>query len=375
MKIIIAGGGTGGHLFPGIAIAEEVKKHEPDSEILFVVNSGELPFTTLKRYGIKYRTISAGKLARSSFRQLIGAGILSTGGFLRSLEIIKSFTPDVIVGMGSYVSGPVVMGGILLKKITVIHEQNYIPGLATRFLSRFVDEVEVSFPETGAFLHSHNINVPGNPVRKSILAADRTASIINLGISRDRANLAVFGGSRGASTINRAVCSALREIKNSPEGKILAVSWQVLHITGKDDYQWVVKEYESAGIKADVFPFVENMENIYGAADLVVCRAGGNTVAELTAAGLPAIYVPYPWASANHQEYNARWVCERQGGLMIPDNELGSVKFRNCLAGLMVDEHKREKLAAGSKRLGKHDSAEFIVKRIRSLYQKQQRIL
>ncbi len=167
----------------------------------------------------------------------------------------------------------------------------------------------------------------------------------------------------------------MREIKNSPEGKILEVSWQVLHITGKDDYQWVVKEYESAGIGANVFPFVENMENIYGAADLAVCRAGGNTVAELTAAGLPAIYVPYPWASVNHQEYNARWVCERQGGLMIPDNELGSVKFRNCLAGLMVDEHKREKLAAGSKRLGKHDSAEFIVKRIMSLYRKQQRIL
>ncbi len=360
MRVILTGGGTGGHLFPGVAIAEELKKQRPDSEILFVINKGWSEPATITCYGFSFRRIAAGKWRGKSLWRLLIAGLRLTVGFFESLLIIRSFKPDVIVGLGGYASCPLMFAGVVCRKTTIVHEQNYNPGLANRLLSRFVDEVEVSFPETKNFLSSRNVCVTGSPIRRSILTADRLRGIKSLGLEEKKLNLVMFGGSHGARRINSAALGALGEIKGSSD---LLAAWQVVHITGREDYPVIVDAYESSGIEAYVFPFVEHMENIYGIADVVVCRAGGSTVAELTAIGLPAIYVPYPWATDNHQEYNARWVSERGAGVLVLDKELES-RFKNVLVDLMQDGEKREKMASASRKLGRPSASAKVVERI-----------
>ncbi len=298
-------------------------------------------------------------------------------------------------------SCPLVFAGAVCGKTTIIQEQNYKPGLANRLLSRFVDEVEVSFPETNTFVNrrmslrantvseaiSHgiassltllamtaitkvagkiakvqpcNVCLTGNPIRKNILTADRLHGIKSLGLEEGKLNLAIFGGSHGARRINLAILETLAEIKRSSN---LLNSWQVVHITGRKDYSVTIQAYKSSGVEAHVFSFIEHMEDIYGIADLVVCRAGGSTVAELTSIGLPAIYIPYPWASDKHQEYNARWLCERGGGVLILDNEL-ETRLKEVLVNLMEDKGKREKMASASRKLGRPDASAKVVERI-----------
>lgn len=367
MKVILAGGGTGGHLFPGVAIAEELKRQEPNSEVLFVVGRNKSESVIITRYGFNSRCISAGRIAGKIRRGCISAVFRLIIGVLQSFSIIVDFKPDIIIGMGSYISAPVVFAGCILRKICVIQEQNYIPGMANRFLSKFVYEVETAFPETENLLSCRNVCVSGNPVRRSILSADRSTGMQNLELSGDKLNLIVFGGSLGAHAINLAVLEVLKQIQNNPSQRELLKSWRIIHITGKSDYPGISQAYKSDRIPALVFPFVDEMENIYGVADLVICRAGANTVAELTALGLPAIYIPYPWASNNHQEYNARWVCDRGAGVLVPDNELSADRFCNCLIELMSDDDKREKLSLASRKLGKPEAARMIVERMKCL--------
>ncbi len=369
MKVILAGGGTGGHLFPGLAIAEELERQEPGSEILFVVDAKNARSVSVRKYGFRCIAIRAGKLVGRSFRELVPAIFFSFAGFMQSLLIIGNFRPDVVVGLGSYVSGPFVAAALLLRKRTILQEQNYVPGLTTRILSGFVGEVEVGFAGT---IRGCRVCVTGNPVRRKILEADRTASAGKLGLSAGKLNLVVFGGSRGARRINEAVLKVIGKLKDSSSDAGLLESWQIVHITGRDDYVRILKAYESKEIPAYVSPFIENMEDVYGAADLVVCRAGGSTIAELTARGLPAIYIPYPWASANHQEHNARWVCEREAGELVLDAELAGRKLYDCMRRLMCDEKKRRELHLASRRLGKPEAAKLIVERMRILCKKVQ---
>ena len=368
MRVIFAGGGTGGHLFPGLAIAEELEKQEPGSEILFVVNVGNTQSVSIRKYGFRCIAIMAGRLAGRTFRELVPAIFFSFAGFMQSLLIIGNFRPDVVVGLGSYVSGPFVVAALLLRKRTILQEQNYVPGLTTRLLSRFADEVEVGFAGTEALLNCRRVCATGNPVRRKILEAERTVSAGKLGLSAGKLNLVVFGGSRGARRINEAVSKILKEIKDSPSEAGLLESWQIVHITGRDDYVRILKAYESEKILAYVSPFIENMEDVYGAADLVVCRAGGSTIAELTARGLPAIYIPYPWASANHQEHNARWVSERGAGELVLDSELAGKRLHDCIAKLMRDGDRRRELSLASRRLGKPEAAKLIIERMRDAF-------
>ena len=367
MRVIFAGGGTGGHLFPGLAIAEELERQEPGSEILFVVNAKNVLSVSIRKYGFGCMAIRAGRLAGRSFREVVPAIFFSFAGFVQSLLIIRNFRPDIVVGLGSYVSGPLVMAAVLLRKKTILQEQNYLPGLTTRLLSGFVDEVEAGFPCT-ELLNCRRVCVTGNPVRRKILEADRIASAGKLGFSAEKLNLIVFGGSRGARKINEAVSKVIGKFKESSSEAGLLESWRVVHITGKDDYLKIRETYESKGIPAYVSPFIENMEDVYGAADLVVCRAGGSTIAEVTARGLPAIYIPYPWASANHQEHNARWVCERGAGKLVLDAELAGQRLYDCMKRLMCDGEKRKELHLASRRLGKPEAAKLIVERMRDAF-------
>ncbi len=367
MRVIFAGGGTGGHLYPGVAIAQELKRQKPDSESLFVIDRGLSESAAITRYEFAFRKISAGKWRGKSPWGLLLAGFRLSLGFLQSVSIIRSFKPDIIVGLGGYVSCPLVFAGAVCGKTTIIQEQNYKPGLANRLLSRFVDEVEVSFPETVDFLaakiarvQSCNVCVTGNPIRRNILTADRLHGIKSLGLGEGKLNLAVFGGSHGARRINLAILETLGEIRRTSN---LLDSWQVVHITGRKDYSVTIQAYKSIGVEAHVFSFVEHMEDIYGIADLVVCRAGGSTVAELTSIGLPAIYIPYPWASDKHQEYNARWLCERGGGVLVPDNEL-ETRLKEVLVNLMEDKEKREKMASASRKLGRPEASAKVVERM-----------
>ena len=363
MRVIFAGGGTGGHLFPGVAAAEELKRQEPDSEILFVIDKGLPEPSAITYRGFAIRRITAKRWRTKSPLSLLLACVHLAVGFLQSLSIIRSFKPDVVVGLGGYVSCPVVFAGVVFRKTTIIQEQNYIPGMANRLLSGFANEVELSFPETKALLSfptTPNVHVTGNPIRENILTGDRAHGIRNLGLKDGKLNLIIFGGSQGARRINTAILETFRRVKRNSR---LLSSWQIVHITGAKDYDAMIQEYKSSGIAAQVFPFVENMGDVYAAADLVVCRAGAGAIAELTAVGLPAIYVPYPWASDNHQEYNARWVCEKGGGVLVLDNEL-ETGFSDVLVDLMENRERREEMVSASRRLGRPDAAKNVVERI-----------
>lgn len=363
MRVILAGGGTGGHIFPGIAVAEELKLQDAASEPLFVVNRDWEGLDAITYYGFPYRTVTAGKWNPRSLLKWVSTGFQLAVGFFESLLVIRNFKPDVVAGLGGYASVPLVLAGIVCGKKSVIQEQNYIPGLANKFLSRFVNEIEVSFPETKKFLKFSNVYVTGNPVRKSILTGSRLRGVESLGLEKDKLNLVIFGGSHGAHKMNMAVSEVLREFQ---EDSALVAAWQVIHITGRRDYPAIVRKYGSLPVRTYVFPFIEGMENVYNAADLIVCRAGGGTIAEVVAKGIPAVYVPYPWARDNHQEFNARWVCERGGGVLVKDGEVES-KLEKVVVDLMKNREKREKMAAGSMKLGRPEAARKVAERMLAL--------
>jgi UDP-N-acetylglucosamine--N-acetylmuramyl-(pentapeptide) pyrophosphoryl-undecaprenol N-acetylglucosamine transferase len=354
MNVLVAGGGTGGHIFPAIALAEAFMRHDPQTGILFVGTRNRLEVSTLKRKGLRHMSIAAAGLKGRSLWQQFQALLRLPKGFFQALRIIWRFKPDLVIGVGGYASGPVALAAKVMRKKVVIHEQNVIPGFTNRLLGRVSDRVFVSFADTPGFFDRAKTVLTGNPVRREILEARRG------GGDGDLLNILVVGGSQGAHAINRAIIEALDYLA---EPEKIAFT----HQTGANDFDWVESAYTRRKIVAHVQPFFEDMAAAYQNADLVICRAGATTVAELTALGKPAIYIPFPFAVHNHQELNARRVTDVAGGEILLERDLHGAALANRIDKYLSRPADLGAMSVRAKALGKPEAADHIVSECKRL--------
>ncbi|HET6514695.1 MAG TPA: undecaprenyldiphospho-muramoylpentapeptide beta-N-acetylglucosaminyltransferase [Thermodesulfovibrionales bacterium] len=361
MKIIIAGGGTGGHLFPGIAIAEELKKRDGTTEVTFVGTERGIESSIIPREGYPIRYLRAEGLVGKSLLKKVTGALRTVFSLHESYSLLKRLRPDAVIGVGGYASFGPVLAARFLSVPTLIAEQNTIPGLANRILGKIADAVCVTYHESLSFFPRNKTFITGNPIRNRILSGDREGAYDLFSLDRGRFTIFVFGGSAGARTINNAVCGAFPFVNDIKDGI------QFLHQTGKGDYETVRETYRKWGFRGTVTPFIHQMPEAYAVADLVLSRAGATTLAELTALGRPAILIPYPFAAAHHQEMNAERLSEMGAVRVILDHELDGETLARNIRDLYSDAGMRFEMQRSSRSLGRPDAAQKVVDILTSL--------
>jgi UDP-N-acetylglucosamine--N-acetylmuramyl-(pentapeptide) pyrophosphoryl-undecaprenol N-acetylglucosamine transferase len=356
LRIVFAGGGTGGHLFPALAIAEEIKLIAPSAEILFVGTKGKIEARVVPQQGYRFETIWISGFRRSMKISNLLFPLKVLVALMQSNRILSSFRPDAVVGTGGYVSGPVVYTAALRGIPTLIHEQNSFPGATTRFLGKRVDEVHCSFERSlKYFRRADNVFMSGNPTRRGLENADRDEALRYFGITASgNKTILIFGGSLGAHAINRAVGEFLPLLVK--EG--FRLLWQ----TGQEDFPAAEALAKPFPHQVWVKPFIDRMDYAYAVSDLVVCRAGATTIAELTRLGKPAILIPYPHAAADHQTENARAMAE-QGAAEIVEDAAAAEKLMPAILAAAGSSRLRTMADAG-KRLGNPAAAHTIAVRV-----------
>jgi len=358
MRIALAGGGSGGHVFPAIAIAEELKRRDPHLHLLYLGKGGSIEERVAAEMVIPFRPIVVeGMSDKNIFRKsrsFLYAGL----GLLQSLAILFRFRPQAVVGTGGYVSLPPVVAAGLLRIPTLIHEQNCVPGLANRLGSRFADVVVVNFEKSREYFPTEVTHVVGNPIRSDFLperigTIDRAEARRKLGLSANKFTVFLLGGSQGAHSLNLAMADAIAHF--DPQ------QIQLLWMTGKEDYRLARDACERVGLTAAAFQFLDEIVTAYTAADLIVSRAGASALAEIAAVGLPAILVPYPYSADRHQELNARAVAEVGAAEIIMNGDLNGSSLAERINALLRNEESLELMRTRSKGFGKPDAAERIV--------------
>ncbi len=357
IRIIMAGGGTGGHLFPAIAIAQEFMAKDPENKVIFVSTGNPFEISVLDKAGFILKKITAeGIKGRGYLRQLRSMWKIPKGIF-QSIRIINNFKPDLVMGVGSYAAGPVAIGGWFMRKKIILHEQNILPGITNRILSRFADRIYVSFKNTKASFDPGKVFYTGNPLRKELVQIAKINKDNKIAISaRDVVfTILILGGSQGAHSINEAVIDALKYFKEKD-------NFYFIHQTGKHDEAKVKRAYKDQGIGCKVKPFFNDMPKQYQSANLVICRSGATTVAELAAVGKGAIFIPFPFAADNHQVLNARTFTEAEAAEMIIQKDLTGHILAERIEYYASNKKALEEMATRAKRLGRPDAAKVIVK-------------
>jgi len=350
MRIIITGGGTGGHLFPGIALATGLKKRVAGCEVMFIGTRRQLDRETLAGFDFKLESISCMGLKGMGLTHRLKSLAVLPGAVLEARRVIKTFSPDLVFGVGGYVTGPVLLAAKLLSVPTCIHEQNSVPGLANRMISRFVDRAFISIP--GPSFPANKTVVAGNPVREEILAAAEEKEFNR----KEPFTLLVLGGSLGAHRINLLMLEAMAMLKNEN-----GLTVKLVHQTGTADEDRVRGGYAAAGIEAEVAPFFKDMAALYRRADLVVARAGATTLAELSVMGLPALLIPYPYAADDHQSKNGRYYVEGGGAAMYRESELDGQRLASSLGELLHNPDELHSMAVKMKKMGRPDATRLIL--------------
>jgi len=354
MRVIFAGGGTGGHLFPGLAVAREFQRRDRMTEILFMGTTQGIEYRVLPKEGYRLETLPVRGLKGRGLRGVLDALYGVPASLLRSLKIMRDFRPDCVIGLGGYASGPALLAAKLAGVRSVIMEQNLRPGFTNKLLSRWVDRVFTGYPGSAAFFPGARVVESGNPVRWQKLPEIE---------KRVEFSLLIFGGSLGARRINFAVVDALKQLTD------LKAEIFITHQTGELDFTAVRAAYDALPFNAEVTRFIDKMDEAYARADLVVCRAGATTVAELTAFGKPAILIPYPYAIYDHQRGNAQALNERGAAEMILDQELNGAILAERIRGYFSQRPRLEAMAAAARALGRPEAARRIVDECSALAQ------
>ncbi|HXE98277.1 MAG TPA: undecaprenyldiphospho-muramoylpentapeptide beta-N-acetylglucosaminyltransferase [Dongiaceae bacterium] len=332
MKLIIAGGGTGGHLFPGIAVAEEFLARDPANEVLFVGTERGIEARAVPAAGYPLELISAaGIRGKGTLSQIKGAAMMMYG-YAQSRKILKSYRPDMVLGVGGYASLPMVLAARGMQIPRFIHEQNAIPGRTNRLLARFASRVFITLEESARYFPAATTMLTGNPLRRQIL--DMVGKANPPQPEAERAGgfrLFVFGGSQGAHAINTAMVQALPLLKNC------CGSVAITHQTGERECAEVSAAYRAAGIEATVTPFISDMAAEYARADLIVCRAGATTIAEVTACGKACLFIPFPHAVDDHQRRNAEALLKKDACFMMLERELTGEALAGTIRTLAED--------------------------------------
>ncbi len=344
-RVLICGGGTAGHVYPAMAVIEYIKANHPHVSLLFVGTKKGMENKFIPPMGIKFESIRAAGLSAAGniFKKIKVYAIFMfnlAGGFFSAVKIILKFKPDIILGMGGYVCGPVLLSAVLLRRKFMLHEQNYIPGRLNRFFAKFAEKVMVSFEHTKDYMPGINSRIffSGNPVRASVKSSKSLKKDYSKwGLEEGRFTIIAFGGSLGAGKLNDIIVDLYYHFRANDR-------LQILLITGKRFYQ----QFKQIGDKIidsedkiifEILPYTQEMGHIYSIADLIISRAGANTIAELAVTDVPAILIPYPYAIGNHQYYNAKYLAESGRAILIQDKDLNPQLLIDNISGLI--EHNK----------------------------------
>lgn len=354
MRMLLAGGGTGGHLFPAVAIAQRLLETEYGAQVLFVGTERGIESSVLPKLGLSLKTIDiSGFVGKGPAAKLAMLPQLIKS-VRQSQRILETFRPHVVVGVGGYASAPVLLAAKLRGIPYLIHEQNAWPGLANRMLARWAERVCLSFADADRAFHHGRTVLTGNPLRRGMEDCPS--------IPDGEPHVLIFGGSRGAQAINKLMVQALPLLENF-RGQL-----RIVHQTGGEDLEQVRQGYRQAGWDdAGVVAFIDDMAAAYAASHLVICRAGATTIAELTACGRPAILIPYPFAAADHQTGNARALAHRGAALLLPQVDLTAERLARVIGDLLADRERLLTMAATARSLGRRGAADLILAECRAI--------
>lgn len=350
MKIIIAGGGTGGHLFPGIAVAEEILKRDGNNRVLFVGTERGIEKRVLPDLGYDLALIDVAGIKGKGVMGTLHAMAKLPRSFLQSVRIIRSFQPDLVLGVGGYASGPAVLTAHLLGVKTAIAEQNAYPGVTNRILGHFVNRIFLTFPDTENRFPKRKSLHTGNAIRAAFMSMSATPAETG-----HKFNLLVFGGSQGAKAINQAVLASLDKLEQIKD------NLHIIHQTGVQEVEAVSNIYQNRGFDAEVHAFIMDMPRVYRQANLLVCRAGATSIAEMTASGRASILIPYPYAANDHQTKNAEVLVRAGAAEMIPEAVLTGEKLAESILSLSQDPDRICRMETSSRKLARPQAAAEIV--------------
>ena len=358
-RIVISGGGTGGHIYPAIGIAKELIRLDAETEVVFIGGADRLESTLVPQHGFRFLPISVAGFPRKLTWRWIPVMYKVCSGFARSLGLLKNLEPSVVVGTGGYVCGPVLFAAVLLGVPTVIQEQNAAPGLTNRILARWAKAIYTAFETASTHFPTEKVMVLGNPIRRTIGTAERTReTYASLGLDPERKTVFIMGGSQGAQAINQSMMDALDDLAS------LDQRLQFVHQTGKADYKAVKARYQTSSLRYLIQPYFDPIETIYSVADLMVCRAGGMTIAEITACGIPAIFIPLPTAAGDHQRLNAQAIAEAGGGITLDQRPLTGYKLAEAIIRIIDNPEEQQEMVNHSRRLGNPHAGEEIARSI-----------
>lgn len=349
LRIIIAGGGTGGHLFPALALAEEIKAMDASTEIIFVGTRRGLEAKLVPARGYRLEFLDVLGLKKKTKLEKAKSFVKAIISTFEALKMMRRLRPDGVMGSGGYSSGPAVLAAGLLGIKTAILEQNALPGLTNRILGRIAGRIYIAFEEAGRFFPPARTVFSGNPVRKDILGIKD--DIVG---KKTKFSLLVFGGSQGATAINAAFLDTAEYLTDIWDGL------RVIHQTGRDGFEKTSEAYKRKGINVEIHDFIDDMAGAYAGCDLVVCRAGATSIAEITALGIPAILIPYPFSADGHQEINAASLVKKGAAIMIRQDELTGNVLGSLIRRLFINPIELRKMREGMKKIGRPEASKAI---------------
>ncbi|MGD8190027.1 undecaprenyldiphospho-muramoylpentapeptide beta-N-acetylglucosaminyltransferase [Brevibacillus ginsengisoli] len=361
MRVVLTGGGTGGHIYPALAVAEEILRHEPQAKFLYFGTAKGLESKLVPKHGLPFEQIDISGIKR----KLTLENLRTAWKFIRSVskskEILRKWKPDIVIGTGGYVCGPVVYAAARLGIPTMIHEQNVVPGLTNLFLTRFVSRVAVSFEESLQHFPKNKVVYTGNPRATEVLhgRAEEGQKLIGT----HKPIILIVGGSRGARPINEATIQLVPFMKKHPD-------YHFVYVTGDVHYDKVSAALSEQGEFPEnltLLPFVHQMPDLLSATHTIVNRAGASFLAEITSLGIPAILIPSPYVTNNHQEKNARGLERAGAGVVILEKDLSGQTLQDALTPLLTDPKLHHKMREESLRLGKQDAASAIYRVVKEL--------
>jgi len=361
VKIIVSGGGTGGHIYPAITLIRTIQKQVENPEILYVGTKIGLEADIIPKEGLPFKTVDIRGLERKLSINMIKTVGKAIHGVWQARRIVKQFNPDVVIGTGGFVCGPILLAASLMGIPTLIQEQNVIPGITNKFLAKFVTKIAVGYQDAIKYFPKEKVTFTGNPIRAEVLSMNREDGLAEFGFDANKKTILISGGSRGARSMNRAMIEVHKHFASSQ-------NIQLLHVTGKNEYNDIVTSVQEQGIDLQqsrnilIKPYLYDMPKALALADLAIFRAGATGIAELTAKGIPSILIPYPYAAENHQEFNALSLVKRGAAVMIRDKDLTSVGLIKAIESIISEPVKLLKMATASREMGRPEAAEEIAK-------------
>jgi UDP-N-acetylglucosamine--N-acetylmuramyl-(pentapeptide) pyrophosphoryl-undecaprenol N-acetylglucosamine transferase len=362
LRVLIAGGGTGGHLYPGVALAEEITTRQKGNHVLFVGTQRGIEARVVPQLGYPIEYIDVVGLKGKGLGGLIKGMFQIPVAISQSFKILRTFKPEVAIGVGGYASGPLMIAAWLMRIPSAILEQNTVPGITNRVLSHFVNAVYVMFESSAEHFPKRKVHALGNPIRRQLLD-----NFLRSKITDARFTILVLGGSQGAHALNLRMVEAAGHLKNIYE------QIKIVHQTGDKDEELVRKGYADLGVNAEVSAFINDMSNAYLRADLVVCRAGATTLAEVMVAKKASILIPYPHAADNHQELNARTMVDAGASRMLVERDLDGKRLADEILALFNDRELIAKMEQAASRTGRPEAAREIVDACVELIERQKR--